>query len=368
VRWIFAVVLVVHGLIHALGFLKAFGFADLPQLGGVSRSVGLIWLLAAALFLAAAAALFLWPRTWWALGALALALSLMAILPSWKDAKAGVIADAIVLAGVAFVVLSTGPASLRAAYERDAAELLSRATVPRLLGEQDITRLPPLVQRYLRTTGAIGRPLVRNVQVHMHGRIRSGPDARWMPLVAEQLNVVDPSSRLFYFEGSMSALPVQGFHRYVGSSATMRVKAAALVPVVEASGDEMARSETVTLFNDMCVLAPATLVDPRIDWTTLDGGTVRATFTNAGHTIQADLSFNDAGELVDFHSDDRSRASDDGRSFARTHWSTPLGAYRSFAGGRLASGGEARWRDADSEFAYIELAFDDVRYNVPPRR
>ena len=40
----------------------------------------------------------------------------------------------------------------------------------------------------------------------------------------------------------MLAIPAQGYHRYVGSSASMRVKAAALVPVVTAAGSEMTRA------------------------------------------------------------------------------------------------------------------------------
>ena len=59
---VFAIVLVIHGLIHLLGFAKAFGLADLPQLTQPVPSVlGLLWLLAAFLFLATAAALFVWP-------------------------------------------------------------------------------------------------------------------------------------------------------------------------------------------------------------------------------------------------------------------------------------------------------------------
>jgi hypothetical protein len=60
---VFAIVLVVHGLIHAIGFAKAFGLADLPELTQpISPLLGALWLLTALLFFVAAAALFLWPR------------------------------------------------------------------------------------------------------------------------------------------------------------------------------------------------------------------------------------------------------------------------------------------------------------------
>ena len=80
----------------------------------------------------------------------------------------------------------------------------------------------------------------------------------------------------------------------------MRVKAAGLVSVVDVSGNEMDQGETVTMFNDMCVMAPATLIDPSIVWEPVDASTARATFTNAGHAIRAELSFNEAGELTNF--------------------------------------------------------------------
>jgi hypothetical protein len=201
----------------------------------------------------------------------------------------------------------------------------------------------------------------------MRGRIRNGPEARWIPLAAEQYNVIDEPARLFYLTGSMFTIPVQGYHRYVGPSATMRVKAAALVPVVAVSSDEMNQGETVTMFNDMCVMAPATLINPAIVWEPVDASTVRASFTNASHTIRAELSFNEAGELTNFWSDDRYQTAPVGKTVKKVRWSTSLGRYRPFGTVRLASGGEGRWHEPGQEYAYIELTLDDVQYNVRSR-
>jgi len=188
-----------------------------------------------------------------------------------------------------------------------------------------------------------------------------------MSLTAEQYNVVDEPARLFYMNASMFMIPAQGYHRYVGPSATMRVKAAALVPVVDVSGAEMNQGETVTMFNDMCVMAPATLIDPAIAWEPIDARTARARFTNAGQTIRAELSFNEAGELTNFWSDDRYQTSPDGKTVKKVRWSTPLASYRSFGPVRLASGGEGRWHEPGRDYAYIELTLDDVQYNLRSR-
>lgn len=365
---VFVIVLVVHGFIHVLGFAKAFALADLPQLTQpISPVLGGLWLLAAVLFLGAAASLVIWPRGWWAIGACAIVVSMFLILLSWTDAKFGSLANLFALIGVVLGFLAQGPASLRAAYEDDVDRGLASVAQAPPIGDADLAHLPAPVQRYLRGTGVVGQPRVRNFRVRMHGRIRSGPGARWMPLTAEQFNFVDKPARLFYLNASMLMIPVQGYHRYVGSSASMTVKAAALVPVADASGVEMTQGETVTLFNDMCVMAPATLIDPAIVWEAVDDHTARAIFTNAGHTIRAELSFDQAGQLTNFSSGDRYQTSSDGRSAKKVPWSTPLAAYGSFGPFRLASGGEARWHEPSGDYAYIELVLDDVQYNVHSR-
>ena len=54
-RWVVVVLLAVHGLIHLMGFAKAFGYAELPQLTQpISREVGVLWLGAGVLVVASA--------------------------------------------------------------------------------------------------------------------------------------------------------------------------------------------------------------------------------------------------------------------------------------------------------------------------
>jgi hypothetical protein len=197
----------------------------------------------------------------------------------------------------------------------------------------------------------------------MHGRIRSGATAPWMKFSAEQHNTLQTKSRLFYLDAAMYGLPVQGYHRYVAFEATMDIKLLGLVTVQQASGRQITRTETVTLFNDMCLLSPAWLLDPAIVWTVVDDRTVRATFSNAGHTIQADLSFNAAGELVDFWSDDRLQSAPDGQTKA-LRWSTPISGYRQFGPYRLAAGGTGQWHEPSGVYNYVELTFDDITYDA----
>ena len=367
-RTMIAIVLVLHGLIHLMGFAKAFGLAELPQLTHpISKSMALLWLLPAVLLVAAAAALFALPRWWWVAGILAVVISQAVIITSWNDAKYGTIANAILLVGVVLGFLSQGPSSFRAEYDRAVERELGRVADTSVITDPDLAHLPVVVQNYLRTAGAVGQPRVQNFRARFRGQIRSGAKARWMTFTADQLNSFDEPSRLFLMEASMFGVPFQALHIYLGPSATMRVKVASLVQVADAKGPEMDRAETVTLLNDMCVLAPGALITPRIRWEEVDSRTVRAFFTNAGHTISAELSFNESCELTNFWSDDRLQSSSDGKAFMRTRWSTPLVDYRAFGPHRVSAHGEARWHPADGEFAYGRFELEEIEYNVRRR-
>jgi hypothetical protein len=154
---VFTVFLVVHGLIHLLGFAKAFGIAELPQLTQpITPLLGVLWLIAGALFLATAASLFVWPRSWWVIGACAIVVSAFVIVPSWIDAKFGMVANLIALVGVVFGFLAQGPASLRAAYDRDMNRAVAHVAPVASITDADLADLPAPVQRYLRATGVVG--------------------------------------------------------------------------------------------------------------------------------------------------------------------------------------------------------------------
>jgi hypothetical protein len=214
---------VVHGLVHLIGSAKAFGVADIPQLTQqIARLLGILWLLAAALFLLAAILLFTRPQLWWVVGAGAIVVSQVVILTSWSDAPYGTIANIVALLGVTLGFLSQGPSSFRAEYGREIAQGLGRAVPMPLLTEGDLAQLPTPVQRYIRLNGAVGQPRVQNFRARFHGQIRSGPSARWMSFTGEQYNFYDRPSRLFLMDASMFGVPFQVFHRFVGPSATMR--------------------------------------------------------------------------------------------------------------------------------------------------
>jgi hypothetical protein len=244
----------------------------------------------------------------------------------------------------------------------------------------DLASLPAPVQRYLRFAGVVGKPRVWTYRLHYQGGLRSAPGKAFMRGTTDQQSFVNPPARHFLVRMSMAGIPAEAYHRYVGAAATFQVRLASLVQVVDAQGPELNRAETVTLFNDMWLLAPSTLIDAGIVWEEVDPLTVRATWTHAGNTIAATLSFDASGALTNFVSEDRARTEDlqslgatemsPGSAVGsknRLRWSTPASAWRDFGVRQLPVSAQAVWHLPAGEFVYGHFEILDATYNVLPR-
>lgn len=367
-RWVFAALVVVHGGIHLLGFAKAFGLYDPPQLAhAISRPWGVAWLVAAAAMLATALAFLLGARAWWAVALGAALLSQIVIVSAWGDAKFGTVANLLIVAGAVYGLASQGPTSFSAQYRSEVAERIGgQPPAAPLVTEESLAHLPEPVQRYLRLAKVVGQPRVRYMVARLRGRIRNQASDPWMPFEAEQHNFPGEPARFFWMKARRSGLPVDVYHAFEGGSASMRVRLVSLVPMVDARGPEMDQAETVTVFNDLCLFTPSELVDPAIRWEAIDQRSARAYYTVGERTISAVLFFDESGDLVNFVSDDRRAASADG-TLVPMPWSTPVRDHRELAGQRVATRGEGRWHAPEGDYTYIELELVDLEI-YPPRR
>jgi hypothetical protein len=226
--------------------------------------------------------------------------------------------------------------------------------------EADLAPLPPLMQTYLRRAGAVGRPRVRSLRVTFNAQMRSSATSPWMQATATQYELFDAPARLFYMNASRAGLPFDIFHRYVDGAATFEVRIAGLIPMVDKHGGGITNDETVTLMNDVLVMAPAAVLDLPFTFETTGERSLRATFRNAGYTVSAVLTFDGAGDLVGFVSADRAHDREGGAAL----WSTPISGYRPVDGIRIGARGDANWIDPSGEWTYGRFEITSIAYNV----
>lgn len=364
IRIVFVLLIGLHGLIHLLGAAKGYGWAAVPQLRAqISPFAASLWLVAALLLTATAAGVANSSPRWWWFGVPALLLSQVLIATTWQDAKFGTIANVVLAIPLLLLAIDARSSSFRSRFERDRDALLARPTrAAPVVVEADLAPLPPLMQAYLRRSGAVGRPRVRNVRVRFDAQMRSSATAPWMQATATQYEFFDPPARLFYMNATRGGLPIDVFHRYVDNAATFQVRIASLYPMVDKQGPVLTRAETVTLMNDIVVMAPAAVLDLPFTWRTIDERVLHATFTNAGNTVSATLTFDAAGDLVGFVSPDRPQ--EDAGSSRNVPWSTPISGYGEVDGIRVGTRGDANWIETTGEWTYGRFTIRSIAYNV----
>jgi hypothetical protein len=90
--------LLIHGLIHFIGFGEAFQLLPTPQFTRhVSKAFGIIWLGDGILFLVVLALAFFNVSGWWIALLITTVVSQLLIILYWHDAKYGSIPNAILL-------------------------------------------------------------------------------------------------------------------------------------------------------------------------------------------------------------------------------------------------------------------------------
>lgn len=359
-KYLFAFIMLIHGLIHFMGFAKAYKYGNITQLTKfISKPVGSLWLITAILFIVAFLLFLLKKESWPYVAIIAAVISQILIITVWKDAKFGTILN-IIIFFVAIVSYATYHFEKEFKADVKRHNALTNFVNNDLLTEADIISLPVPVQKYIRYTGAVNKPKIKNMKIVFDGEMRDkGKD--FFKFISVQYNFFDNPTRLFFMKAKMYGAPVPGYHCYQNERATMQIKLLGLFNVVNIKGTQMNKAETVTVFNDMCLMAPATLIDKRIEWTPVDSLSAKASFTNGINKITATLYFNEQGQLINFISDDRYAIGD----MKQYRFSTPVKEYGQIDGKNIWKYGETIWHYPDGEFVYGKFYLKSIEYNVP---
>lgn len=358
-KYVLSLIILIHGLIHFMGFMKAFGVGNITQITKeIARPVGILWLMTSILFIVGAIMYLLQKDYWPIVVFISVVISQVLIIMVWHDAKFGTILNGLLLV---IAIIGWSSQVFESKFQSEVKTYLdnSRDVQTDLLTEVDIEPLPDPVKKYIRYSGSLNQPKVKNVRIVFDGEMR-GKENDWFDFTSLQYNFFTDPSRLFFMKARMFGVTVLGYHKYQNERASMNIKLLGLIPVSQASGLEMNKAETVTFFNDMCMFIPAALIDKRIEWEPIDANSVKATLTNGSIAISAILYFNQEGQLINFISDDRY----DVNEMKQYRFSTPLSNYKLIGGRNLSTYGEGIWHYPDGEFTYGKFYLKDIEYNV----
>jgi hypothetical protein len=299
-KYILFFMLIIHGLIHLLGFVKAFHLANMGEFStDISKPAGLVWFLSVLLFLLVSILLLLQKDWVWIPALAAVITSQTLIFLTWQDAKFGSIPNLIILI---FVIFSFAAWQFNGHIEKETESLLSQVNPvdADVITEEMTASLPAPVQRWMGNIGIIGMKPIHTAYFEQRARMKLKPDqAEWYPAEVVQYVTMDRPGFLWKVNMKMfSALNVAGRDRFQDGQGSMTIKIGSLIPVVNAANDRKTNQSTLQRYLMELVWYPTAVFSPYITWEEIDENTAKATMTYNGVSGSATFYFDDSGNLL----------------------------------------------------------------------
>ncbi len=356
-RILFAIILFLHLLVHYLGFAGSNNWLPGSHFAEISKVQGFFWLLVS-VFLVIIIFLFLKAKPAWIILAIPVIIaSQVLIILNWDAAKFGSFVNIIILL---VLIFSFAGWRFENKFKKDKIEaIIIDSNQDKVITNADTEHLPELVQKYIRYSGFIGKPKIKNFELRFSGQMRER-NKKWFSFTSEQLNTIQHPGRFFFMKANFKGIPTKGYHKYDGHSARMTIKPLSVFKVIDLSSKELLLSEMVTYLNDICLFAPGALIDSKFTWEDQEDNKVKVNYSNSGESVSGILEINGQGQLTNFFSNDRYSV-DEMKKFL---FSTPVRDYRLFDGYLLPGYGEAIWHYPEEEFVYGKFNIQKVKFNI----
>lgn len=358
----FSIIMLIHGLIHLMGFLKAFKLGIVEQLTqDLSKPVGLIWGAAALLFVISVIIFSLNKDWWWIPAASAVIISQVLIFLAWHDAKFGTIANIIILIPVVaaygiwgFNKMVSDESIQFTRLEKGEGKIITR---------EMIDPLPQPVKKWMTAANILGKEFIRTVHLKQAGEMKTKPDGNWLPFKAEQYFKTELPG--FYWIADVKIAPmihIAGRDMYNNGNGHMLIKLLFLIPVVDAKGKTIDQGTMLRYIAEM-IWFPTAALSEYISWEEIDSLSAKATMSYGDVTASGIFRFNTKGDCVQFEA---KRYYDRKEGATLEDWLINVddNSFEEFQGIRIPVKSSVTWKLETGDFNWLRLEIFDVVYNA----
>lgn len=360
-KYAFALLLSIHGLIHVMGFVSAFFSTSIEkQVLGISKPIGSIWLITFILF-AVSAIQFLGKKKWFYIAFIAVLISQILIIITWNDSKFGTVANVIIF----LVSMSAfGSCRFQKMVEHETNDLLEKIAPKKskLIVKSDIDHLPFIVQRWLLNSGIIDIERIISVRLKQSGKMKTSPKSKWLSFNAEQyFDVSDPS---FIWSAQVDYLAVTsllGRDKFLDGKGDMLIKIAGLIPIVNVAQNERINSASMLRYMAEMVWFPSAALSDYITWEAIDEHKAKATFTYNEKSVSGVFEFSEDGNIVSFEAQ---RFYNSNNQNTLETWFILTEGHQDFEGFRIPTKCKVIWKLKEGDFHWLNFSISDVTYNL----
>jgi hypothetical protein len=360
---IFFVILFFHGLIHLLGFVKAFNLKEIKELTlPISTNYGIIWLLAAILILLSGLLFIFENNYWWLTAIVGVIISQILIIAFWKDARFGTMPNLIIL-----VVAIVGYAnfSFQQTVNSEVKSLLSNINVndTEILDSNKISHLPVAVQNWLINSGAVGKPFVNSVSLKQKAQMKMKSDQTdWYEAKAEQYFSIPTSSFIWSVNMKMMTfLEIVGRDKLIDGKGEMLIKMFSIIPFVNTKDNLKLNSGSLQRYLAEIVWFPSAALGKNITWEAIDDSSSKASINVNGTIGIGMFYFTKEGTFKKF-STMRYFGGEDNSELKE--WIITPNEFKVMNGIKIPTKSTATWRLDKGDWDWIKVEIIEINYNV----
>lgn len=363
-KYIFLFILLIHGLIHLVGFAKAFQLATIENIvSPISKPAGAVWLMVTLLFLITCAGFFMDKSFWPVAAIVASLLSQLIIIMVWKDAPWGTLANVIILV---VAVPAYANFQFQKMVDKEIDALLNNvASQPFVATQRESENLPEPVQQWLRKSVVADKEPVHSARIKQTGRMRTAPDSKWMNFKATQY--YDFNIPAFVWTTHVEMIPMinmVGRDKFTTGEGEMLIKFLSLIPVVNEANNEKINSGTMLRYLGELIWFPSTVLSPYITWEEIDSRTAKATMQYKNTTAQGIFFFTEHGDIAAFEAQ---RYYGGGAEAKLETWRVEVMDYKLFDDVRVPYKNRVIWKLDEGDFNWLELEITALETNNPTR-
>lgn len=296
---LFILLVSIHGLIHLIGFIKAFYPERLQSFPlSIPKAQGLLWLTAFLLFAISLGSYLMQIHSWWMWATGAIILSQILIIGSWKEARWGTLLNILLLI---FCLSGWGTWQFDRKVAHETKSFLSESnTGEALLTQQALSDLPSIVQNWLKQSQVLEKPSTYRVHLWQEGKMRLQPGGDWLKATSDQWFSTDPPGFIWNADvGSGTLMEFSGRDFFQKGTGNMLIKLYGVMGIVNASGPMIDEGVAIRYLAEI-IWFPSAAISPYIQWEEVNDQEVLAYFTYENLKVSGHFYFSREGKVIRF--------------------------------------------------------------------
>ena len=356
-RTLFAIIIWIHAIIHALGFLKAFKLVELKALSQyIPKTQGIAWLITAALLVITSILFLKQQKYWWIIGLIALISSQYLIVQQWNEAKFGTLINVLILV-VIIVQYATNRFSDQVAKE--VVDLKTNSKQAQV--ERELETLPDVIQKWLIHSGALDKEPIHLVYLEQHAEMLMSPKQKtWVSATAKQHISTFPPTFNWSVNLTMNTIiPVVGRDKFEHGKGEMLIKPFAIIPAVDIKGNEKIDVAALQRYLAEIVWCPTAALADYITWKSIDSTSAKATMDFEGTQGSGIFHFNDDGSFQRFTALRYRDVADQ----EPTEWIVSATKHERMDGILIPTECHASWKLEETNWTWLKLTVTHIAYD-----